>query len=75
MLMTGDLCEHEKDWQGTPHERLRLSQPVRGLQQLRQVVEVSGDSVKVLKNKTVVFFIHFSFNLPLFFYAVPALAF
>jgi hypothetical protein len=24
MLMTGDLCEHEKDRQGAPHEGLRI---------------------------------------------------
>ena len=43
MRVPGSLEEPLENQQVTPHEGFGLGQPVRGLEQLRQVVEVYGD--------------------------------
>ena len=52
MLMPGDVTKPSND-RGlcpVPHERLGLAQPVRVLEQLSQVIEISGD-VRVIRSE------------------------
>src|SRR5258708_9695070 len=43
MPMSRRLSEPEEDLQSSAHERLRLREAARGLQQRREVVEAQGD--------------------------------